>query len=270
MSRRTPSRPRRVTPSRRPRASEAPAAATGREVDIDITSIAAGGDGVGRADGVVVFTPRTAPGDRVRVRAVPARGGRLARGTLVDLLQTSPERVEPVCVHYTRDRCGGCQLQHLRYEAQLEAKGEIVGDALTRIARRPTERVAVRPSPTQWRYRRKLTLAIRRSASGQWTGGLHRYRRARRDLPARRLSDHGVGCDRGVAARAASRGAPARRLRIAGERSGHGRRLRVRGRGWPSMAARVAIRRRRAGAHGDLVATGAFRARESRRTEGRK
>ena len=129
-------------------------------MDIDITSIAAGGDGVGRADGVVVFTPRTAPGDRVRVRAVPARGGRLARGTLVDLLQPSPDRVEPLCAHYTRDRCGGCQLQHLRYEAQLEAKGEIVGDALTRIARRPGPSVWLcARAPTQWRYRRKLTLA---------------------------------------------------------------------------------------------------------------
>jgi 23S rRNA (uracil1939-C5)-methyltransferase len=146
-----------------------------REVELEIASIAAGGDGVGRADGLVVFTPRTAPGDRVRVRATPAPGGRFARGELIALLHASEARVEPACPHYAGDRCGGCQLQHLRYDAQLAAKRGIVQDALTRIARRPISDVVVHPSPAQWRYRRKLTLALRRSRSGTWIAGLHRY-----------------------------------------------------------------------------------------------
>lgn len=164
------SAPRGRSRPRRPVAHDA-----GREADLEITSIAAGGDGVGRWEGLVVFTPRTAPGDLARVRAVPARSGRLARGRLVRLIRPSPLRVDPACPHFTHDRCGGCQLQHLGYPAQLEAKAGIIHDALTRIARRSLDRVAVRPSASIWRYRRKLTLALRRGRGGDWVGGLHRF-----------------------------------------------------------------------------------------------
>lgn len=154
--------------------SETPAASA--ECDVEVQSIAAGGDGVARVDNRVIFIPRVAPGDRAKILATTVRGGRFARGVLIDLLRPSPERVTPSCVHYVRDRCGGCQLQHLRYDSQLEAKGAIVRDALVRIAHRATGAVAVEPSPEQWRYRRKLTLAIRRGgAHGRdWIAGLRR------------------------------------------------------------------------------------------------
>jgi 23S rRNA (uracil1939-C5)-methyltransferase len=137
-----------------------------------ITSIAAGGDGVGRTDGVVVFVPRTAPGDVARVRLVRAK--RFARGRLLSLDEPSPDRVEPPCPHYTGDRCGGCQLQHLRYEAQLAAKRAIIGDALRRIGRRDVADPDVERSDSAWRYRRKLTLHVRR-AGARWIAGLHPY-----------------------------------------------------------------------------------------------
>jgi 23S rRNA (uracil1939-C5)-methyltransferase len=137
-----------------------------------IESIAAGGDGIGRSEGMAVFVPRTAPGDVAMVRLARAR--RFARGGLVSLEQPSPARVAPPCPHYTDDRCGGCQIQHLSYEAQLAAKSGIVGDALRRIGRRQVENPAVEPSDGQWRYRRKLTLHLRR-AGGRWIAGLHPY-----------------------------------------------------------------------------------------------
>jgi 23S rRNA (uracil1939-C5)-methyltransferase len=139
---------------------------------LEIASIAAGGDGVGRTEGVVVFVPRTAPGDVARVRL--ARAKRFARGELISLEESSPARVEPPCPHYTADRCGGCQLQHLSYEAQLGAKRAIIGDALRRIGRRDVADPVVEPSDAPWRYRRKLTLHLRRVASG-WIAGLHPY-----------------------------------------------------------------------------------------------
>ena len=71
-------------------------------VELSVASIAAGGDGVARHDGVVVFTPRTAPGDVALVRATVKR--RFARGELVSLVTLSPRRVEPPCEHYTHDR----------------------------------------------------------------------------------------------------------------------------------------------------------------------
>jgi len=77
---------------------------------------------------MAVFVPRTAPGDVALVSL--SRAKRFARGQLVSLEQPSTLRVDPPCPHYTEDRCGGCQIQHLSYEAQLAAKAGIVGDAL--------------------------------------------------------------------------------------------------------------------------------------------
>lgn len=143
--------------------------------EVRIDSIAAGGDGVARADGMVVFVPRTAPGDVARVSYQPK--GRFARGALVALERPSPDRVDPACAHYEADRCGGCQLQHIGYDAQRRAKADIVRDAMVRLARRTTTAPPpVRPGPSPWRYRRKLTLAMR-ARGRSWTAGLHPYDR---------------------------------------------------------------------------------------------
>src|SRR5687768_1243664 len=100
-------------------------------LDVRVDSIAAGGDGVGRHEGLVVFAPRTAPGDVARVEG--EQRDRFVRGRMLELLVPSDLRIEPPCEHYTRDRCGGCQIQHLRYPAQVEAKATIIRDALNRI-----------------------------------------------------------------------------------------------------------------------------------------
>lgn len=139
--------------------------------DLRVDSIAAGGDGVGRHDGIVVFVPRAAPGDLVRVEAV--REGRLMRGRILDVLAASPARVAPRCQHYVGDSCGGCQLQHLDYSAQLAAKAGIIRDALTRIGHVAAVTPVVEPSDAQWRYRSKLTLSLRRLGDGV-VAGMHR------------------------------------------------------------------------------------------------
>lgn len=143
-------------------------------VELTIESIAAGGDGIGRSDSVVVFVPRTAPGDRARVRLDLRK--RFARGTLEEIVVPSESRVQALCYHYRVDKCGGCQLQHMTYESQLEAKRGIIRDSLTRIGKRTVENPPeIQPSEKQWRYRRKLTLAMRRGRDGQWVIGLHPY-----------------------------------------------------------------------------------------------
>ena len=145
-----------------------------KTLDVRIESIAAGGDGVARHEGIVVFVPRTAPDDLVRVAAV--QDGRLMRGRLIEVIEPSSQRVDPPCAHYTEDKCGGCQIQHLDYErSQLPAKSRIIGDALSRIGKAAIAQApVVEPSPRQWRYRTKLTLALRRFESG-WIAGLRRY-----------------------------------------------------------------------------------------------
>ena len=141
-------------------------------VTLSVDSIAAGGDGVGRSNGLVVFVPRTAAGDIVT--ASIAGKGQFARGTLRTVTRPSPDRIDPPCPHYARDRCGGCQLQHITYRGQLAAKQRIIRDAIERIGKRRIEEPEVRASPAEWRYRTKLTLAIRRRG-GNWVAGLRAY-----------------------------------------------------------------------------------------------
>jgi 23S rRNA (uracil1939-C5)-methyltransferase len=140
--------------------------------DLRIDSIAAGGDGVGRRDGMVVFVPRSAPGDLARVTG--ERHDRFMRGRVLSLIEPSPLRADPCCDHYVLDRCGGCQIQHLSYDAQLQAKGGIIRDALTRIGGREASIPEVRASDKRWRYRHKLTLKLRR-VDDRLVAGLHRY-----------------------------------------------------------------------------------------------
>jgi len=142
-------------------------------VSLEIESIAAGGDGVARDTGLVVFVPRTAPGELVTAR-ISSRGS-FARGSLRKITRPSDERIDPPCPHYTRDRCGGCQIQHMTYASQLRAKQRIVRDAMERIGKRRVNVAEVVESPLEWRYRQKLTLALRKSSSGGWIAGLHQY-----------------------------------------------------------------------------------------------
>lgn len=141
-------------------------------VTLAVDSIAAGGDGVGRSNGLVVFVPRTAAGDIVT--ASIAGKGQFARGSLRAVTRPSRDRTEPACPHYTHDKCGGCQLQHITYAGQLAAKQRIIRDAIERIGKRELEPPEIRASPAEWRYRTKLTLAIRRRG-GNWIAGLRAY-----------------------------------------------------------------------------------------------
>jgi 23S rRNA (uracil1939-C5)-methyltransferase len=139
---------------------------------LDIESIASGGDGVARNDGLVVFVPRTAVGDRIT--ASVAVKGRMARGTVERIERPGPDRVDAECAHYDRDRCGGCQLQHLSVRAQREAKRRIISDTMRRIGKREVPPAEIHAGANAWRYRRKLTLALRKRGD-TWIGGLHAY-----------------------------------------------------------------------------------------------
>ncbi len=140
-----------------------------------ITSIAVGGEGVGRlSDGRVVFVPRTAPGDRIRLReGTLHRHRNFARAELGEIVESGPGRVAPPCPHYVRDHCGGCQLQHLAYDEQLKAKRAIVGDTLRRIGKLDLPEPEIVEALEEWRYRAKISMEAKALAVG-----LHPYDRA--------------------------------------------------------------------------------------------
>jgi len=104
----------------------------GDSIEVTAERLAYGGDAVARYDGLAVFIPLAVPGERLRVGIVERKKS-FARALIERVLEPSPSRREPPCEYF--GDCGGCQLQHLSYEAQLEAKVGFVRDALERIGR---------------------------------------------------------------------------------------------------------------------------------------
>ncbi|MBN1518491.1 MAG: class I SAM-dependent RNA methyltransferase [Spirochaetales bacterium] len=110
---------------------------------VSIERLAPGGDGLGFVDGMAVFVPFTAPGDTVRARLRDRKPG-WARADLLEIIHASAERTAPACPLY--GQCGGCDLMHMAYDAQLRAKASIVADALARVGKLDGVNVAARGS----------------------------------------------------------------------------------------------------------------------------
>ncbi|WP_248928670.1 23S rRNA (uracil(1939)-C(5))-methyltransferase RlmD [Paenibacillus hamazuiensis] len=102
------------------------------EYEADIIGIGHEGEGVGRVGGFTLFVQGALPGERVRVKVLKVKK-QYGYAKLLEVLQPSPDRVEPPCPIYKQ--CGGCQLQHLSYEAQLRLKRQMVIDNLERIGK---------------------------------------------------------------------------------------------------------------------------------------
>jgi len=122
-----------------------------REHEMQVESLAYGGDGVGHVGERVVFIPDGVPGDHANIRILQDKGSFL-RGEIVDLTIASPHRIEPFCP--LADRCGGCQWQAIDYTTQLEWKRNIVVETLRRIGGIGEPEVApCLPSPIERSYR---------------------------------------------------------------------------------------------------------------------
>jgi 23S rRNA (uracil1939-C5)-methyltransferase len=98
--------------------------------DITIEKIVYGGDGLGRINGQAIFVPFAAPGDQLRVRITKLERN-FARGEIVEIVMPSLVRRAAPCPHF--GVCGGCQLQHLQYDAQKKAKAEFIRESLRRM-----------------------------------------------------------------------------------------------------------------------------------------
>jgi 23S rRNA (uracil1939-C5)-methyltransferase len=124
---------------------------------VRVTGLAAGGDGIGHLeDGRVVFIEGAAPGDLVTLADLRL-SARMARASVGEILERSPDRARPRCAHF--GVCGGCQWQHLEYPAQLAAKRQILSDALTRIGGLDfpsTFEIVASPDPYGYRARARL------------------------------------------------------------------------------------------------------------------
>jgi 23S rRNA (uracil1939-C5)-methyltransferase len=150
-------------------AALAPVLAPGDIVEISCTDlIAKTGQAVGRSDGMVVYVLGPVPGERARVRIETVKA-KYAVGELVELLSRSPDRVEPFCGVF--GACGGCQVQHLAYPAQLRWKRGIVENALRRLGGIEDAPVAMPIGMANPRsYRNKMALVVTTAASPEGDG----------------------------------------------------------------------------------------------------
>lgn len=126
--------------------------------EITIESLAVGGKGVGRVAGKACFVPFSAPGDRMIVNIVAKKRNYL-EGELLELLEPSPLRTDPLCPSF--GSCGGCNWQHLDYSYQCQAKRNLLSDTLKRIARLqtpPVEETVAASSAFGYRSRAQFKL----------------------------------------------------------------------------------------------------------------
>jgi 23S rRNA (uracil1939-C5)-methyltransferase len=127
------------------------ASETNKALEVEVERLLPGGVGLAHAEGLTLFVSLAAPGDVLRV-VIDRVQGKVGFASIVEILKPSPVRVEPPCPYF--GRCGGCDFQQLTYEAQLEAKLEIIRDCLHRIAKIETPReISIHPSKNQWHYR---------------------------------------------------------------------------------------------------------------------
>ena len=138
-------------------------------VKVNVRNLAVGGEGVGEVTwqsdgnqdllGITAFVPFSAVGEQVRAQ-VSQRKGRYIRGTMIEVEQYSKERLSPECEYF--EHCGGCELQHIRYQEQLRSKGEMLKGALRAaglgldVVDRLKEVLPSKP----YGYRRRLSLHV--------------------------------------------------------------------------------------------------------------
>ena len=143
-----------------------------RVVDLKIEDVAFGGKGVGRESGKAVFVPYTIEGETVSAEIVREKK-QFAEAELVEVKQSSPDRVEPQCPYF--GRCGGCAYQHISYGHQLAIKWRQVRDALQRIGKlKDVPMRPIIPSPDQYAYRNRITVHAQDGVIGFFRRDSHR------------------------------------------------------------------------------------------------
>lgn len=132
--------------------------------EMQIHALGSNGEGIGRIDGYTVFAEGALPDERIRVLIVKVKKN-YGYGKLLEILEASPARREPVCP--VAKQCGGCQLQHMSYEAELAYKTQEVQDVMERIG--GVHGVQVKPTlgmAYPWRYRNKAQFPVGKGKNG--------------------------------------------------------------------------------------------------------
>ena len=138
--------------------------------EIEITGMTEDGSGVGRAEGLAVFVPYTIIGEKVRVLITKVLKT-YAFAKLLEVIEPSENRLKSECPYFYK--CGGCQLWHMDYSAELEYKQKKVEDAILRIGKIDTEVSPIVGCDLTERYRNKVQLPVSENGIGFYRRNSH-------------------------------------------------------------------------------------------------
>lgn len=143
---------------------------TGDVIELNVDSLSYnGGRGVGRYEGVVVFIPFTAPGDKVRARVVEQKP-RFWEAEIVEIIESGKARRAAPCPVF--GRCGGCSWQHVEYSEQTAQKQKILESSLRSLKKLGEfEMPALLVAPNEFHYRNRIQLQIRAGKKGFFSKG---------------------------------------------------------------------------------------------------
>lgn len=130
---------------------------TNSEIIINIEKLSNLGFGIAKYNGLVIFVENACPGDKLKVKITKLTKN-YANAQIIEILEKSPYRIEPFCA--MQKVCGGCQLQFIDYDYQLQLKKEIVEDAMKSIARADIKVKDTIASPENLHYRYKVQYPI--------------------------------------------------------------------------------------------------------------
>lgn len=132
------------------------------DVEIKIDDLTVEGAGIGRHEGMAVFVACALPGEKIKAKIIKLAKS-YAVGKLIEIIEPSPERIEPFCGVF--EACGGCTLQHLSYEQQLAFKARHIRECFKRIGGVEIELPFVVPAENSRDYRNKASFPV------AWVGG---------------------------------------------------------------------------------------------------
>lgn len=132
-------------------------------IELTVEGQGINGEGVARAGGKTIFIRGALKGEKVRARIILVKP-RFDIAITTEILSASPERVKPPCPVF--GKCGGCDLQHMRYDGQLSYKRALVEETLLKVGGISAALPPVVPSEKEFRYRNKISLPVRQTPAG--------------------------------------------------------------------------------------------------------
>lgn len=126
--------------------------------EIEIEDLSLAGEGIGKCNGLTTFVEGALPGEKVKAVVIEKRNS-FAKSRLLEIVRASTERRAPPCPVF--EKCGGCQIMHLEYQAQLKVKEKRIRDAFFRIGKIVDFEISpCVASPKPLHYRNKIQLPV--------------------------------------------------------------------------------------------------------------